>query len=48
MHRKLTAVVCALAVVSAPAFGILGIGDIVYDPSNYALALQRLIQLEQQ
>jgi hypothetical protein len=48
MHRKLTAVVCALAVVSAPAFAILGIGDIVYDPSNYALALQRLIQLEQQ
>ena len=48
MPRKLTAVVCALAVVSAPAFAILGIGDIVYDPSNYALALQRLIQLEQQ
>ena len=48
MHRKLTAVVCALAVMSAPAFAILGIGDIVYDPSNYALALQRLIQLEQQ
>src|SRR5438094_1335580 len=48
MYRKSTAVVCALAVMSAPAFAILGIGDIVYDPSNYALALQRLIQLEQQ
>jgi hypothetical protein len=48
MPRKLTAVVCALAVLAAPAFAILGIGDIVYDPSNYALALQRLIQLEQQ
>jgi hypothetical protein len=48
MRRKLTLVVCALAVVSVPAFAILGIGDIVYDPSNYALALQRLIQLEQQ
>ena len=48
MHRKLTLVVCALAALAAPAFAILGIGDIVYDPTNYALALQRLTQLEQQ
>jgi len=48
MKRKLTVVVCALAVVCAPALAFLGVGDVVYDPSNYALALQRLIRLEQQ
>jgi type IV secretion system protein TrbJ len=31
-----------------PALAILGIGDIVYDPTNYAQALQRFAQMEQQ
>jgi hypothetical protein len=48
MLRKLTLVVCALAVLAVPAIAFLGVGDVVYDPSNYALALQRLIRLEQQ
>ena len=48
MHRKLTLVLCALAVLAAPALAILGVGDIVYDPSNYAQAVQRLLQLQQQ
>ena len=45
-----TVVVCALlsASLTAPAVAFLGIGDIVYDPSNYAQAIQQLAQLEQQ
>lgn len=31
-----------------PAFAILGVGDVVYDPTNYAQALQRYAQLQQQ
>src|SRR5262252_6765814 len=38
----------ALAGSVRPVFGILGIGDIVFDPSNYAQAVQQLLQLEQQ
>lgn len=49
MRPKWMLVVCALAaLLAAPAFAILGIGDIVFDPTNYANALQRFIQLEQQ
>jgi type IV secretion system protein TrbJ len=49
MKRKWILVVCALgAFLAAPAFAILGIGDIVYDPTNYAQALQRYFQLQQQ
>jgi len=36
-----------LAFVS-PALAILGLGDIVFDPSNYAQAIKSFIQLEQQ
>src|ERR1700680_557521 len=49
MKRKWTLVVCVLgALLARPAFAILGIGDIVYDPTNYAQALQRYLQLQQQ
>jgi hypothetical protein len=42
-------VVCALgALLTRSAYAILGVGDIVYDPTNYAQALQRFAQLEQQ
>jgi conjugal transfer/entry exclusion protein len=41
-------IVLVLASLVRPAFGILGIGDIVFDPSNYAQAVQQLLQLEQQ
>ena len=34
--------------LAGPAFAILGIGDIVFDPSVYAQAVQQLVQLEQQ
>ena len=48
MKPKWILVVCAMALVAAPAFAILGIGDIVYDPTNYAQAVQSYLQLEQQ
>jgi hypothetical protein len=50
MKHKRTLVVCAPIglVLAGPAFAILGIGDIVYDPTNYAQALQRFAQMEQQ
>lgn len=48
MKRKL--VVCALLsmLLAVPGFGILGIGDIVFDPSNFEQAVQQLLQLQQQ
>jgi hypothetical protein len=37
-----------LVLVSFPAFAILGLGDIVFDPSNYQQAISQLLQLEQE
>jgi hypothetical protein len=37
-----------LTITTRPAFAILGIGDIVFDPAVYAQAVQQLVQLEQQ
>ena len=34
--------------LAVPAKAILGIGDIVFDPTNYGEAIQQLIQLQQQ
>src|ERR1051325_3726830 len=34
--------------IAARGFAVLGVGDIVFDPSNYAEALQQLYQLQQQ
>ncbi len=36
------------AFLAQPAFAIFGIGDVVFDPSNYAEAIQQLLQMEQQ
>ncbi len=46
--RKLAVAVVLIAVAAAPATALLGIGDIVYDPTNYAQALQRFAQMQQQ
>ena len=45
-----TLVVCLvmLLVASQPVKAILGIGDIVFDPSNYEEAIQQLLQMEMQ
>lgn len=47
--KKLTVwLIVLLLVLAAPVLAILGVGDVVYDPSAYAQALQQLAQLEQQ
>jgi len=48
VNRKPTLVVCLLAALNGPAFAILGIGDIVFDPTNYGELVQQLLQMEQQ
>jgi hypothetical protein len=47
MKKRAYVVIAAIAVAAAPAFAILGLGDIVYDPSNFEEAVQELLQLEQ-
>lgn len=34
--------------LSAPALAIFGLGDIVFDPTNFEEAVQQLLQMEQQ
>jgi hypothetical protein len=46
MKKTLTLVVCLLAVLSAPAFAIFGL--VVFDPTNYAEAIEQVVQLERQ
>jgi hypothetical protein len=43
-------VVCALlsVILAGPALAILGVGDIVFDPSNFEEAVRQLLQMEQQ
>src|SRR2546427_6209197 len=45
---KLVAIILVLINLTPPAFAIFGLGDIVFDPSNYAEAIQQLLQMEQQ
>src|SRR5436309_15694534 len=48
MKRKL--VVCALlsVILAVPVFAIFGVGDIVFDPSNFEEAVQQLLEMQQQ
>src|SRR5712692_9727511 len=48
MKQKL--VVCALLslILAVPVFAIFGLGDIVFDPSNFEEAVQQLLQMQQQ
>src|ERR1051326_2585239 len=48
MKRRFALIALALIGAVVPAAAILGIGDIVFDPTNYGEAIQQLIQLEQQ
>jgi type IV secretion system protein TrbJ len=48
MKRKIALAALALACFAAPALAIFGLGDIVFDPSNFEEAIQQLLQLEQQ
>ena len=48
-RTKAIAVIAVLALVFAsPARAILGLGDVVFDPTNYAQAIKTFIQLQQQ
>lgn len=40
--------IALVAALAAPALAILGIGDIVFDPTNYGEAVQQLLQMQQQ
>jgi hypothetical protein len=46
--KRLAIIVTLLAASTWPVMAILGLGDIVYDPTNYANAMEQLVQLEQQ
>lgn len=47
MKRNGVFALLVLAVCAAPAIAILGVGDVVYDPSNFEKAVEELAQLEQ-
>ena len=48
MKKKLALGVCLLAALAAPALAILGLGDIVFDPTSYGELVNQFIQLEQE
>jgi conjugal transfer/entry exclusion protein len=48
MTKKLFMFAWMTVICAAPALAIFGLGDIVFDPSNFEEALQQLLQLEQQ
>ena len=47
LKRTILAVLIA-AVIVAPALAIFGLGDIVFDPTNYQEAIQQFVQLSEQ
>lgn len=47
-HRKAFVILAIVAAAAVPSWAILGLGDVVFDPSNYAEAVQHLAQLQQQ
>ena len=48
MKRKLALEVCLLAALAVPALAILGVGDIVFDPTSFDELVQQFAQMEQQ
>src|SRR5260370_17551741 len=47
--KKRIAVLAVIATACvAPALAIFGVGDIVYDPTNFEEAVQQLLEMEQQ
>jgi hypothetical protein len=47
-HRVLLAIVALSVSFSPPAWAIFGFGDIVFDPSNFAKAIEQLLEMERQ
>lgn len=51
MKTKISKALVSLLIaasLAAPALAILGFGDIVFDPSNYAQAVQQLLEMQRQ
>ena len=48
MKKKLMIFVITSVSIATPAFAILGVGDIVFDPTNFQKAVQEVLTLEQQ
>jgi hypothetical protein len=48
MKKKIVLFALIVLAFGVPAWAILGLGDIVFDPTNLAEAVQELLQLEQQ
>ena len=48
MKKKFAVFAVIAAACVAPALAIFGVGDIVFDPTNFEEAVQQLLQLEQQ
>jgi len=48
MHRRSVVFGLALVGLAVPAFAILGLGDIVFDPNNFEQAIKEFAQLEQE
>jgi hypothetical protein len=48
MKKRIAVVMACCVAVTGPALAILGIGDIVYDPTNFEEAVQQLAALAQQ
>lgn len=48
MRKNRSILILIVLALAAPAFAILGLGDIVFDPTNYEEAIQQFAQLQQQ
>lgn len=48
MNKKIAASLLVIILAIVPAFAFLGIGDVVFDPTNYGEAVKELVQLQQQ
>lgn len=48
MKKKLTLGVCLFTALAAPGLAILGVGDIVYDPTSFAELVKQFVQMEQE
>jgi len=45
--RKIVIVIVLAAIIAPAAFAILGVGDIVFDPTNFGKLVEQLAQMQQ-
>ena len=46
--RKMMIVIVLAAIIAPAAFAILGLGDIVFDPTNFGKLVEQLAQMDRQ